>query len=232
MNPGSSDAQMHFAGDDAYRLMKSDIVLSRIAPGAAVSEATLEKRYGIGRASIRKALTRLAQDGLVVTRPRSGHQVAPLTLADIEEVFMLRRRLEPYSVRLAAGRIDEAKMRALDRLCLASYVAGDIESELKFLEANRQFHVSLGYATGLPRLARMVEQLHDEASRILYLGFRLRSRSEEWSHGHEALLEALTRPDPDLAEKIATDLLDNSYLQVRKAALESPALLGAELSAL
>ncbi|MDQ2065121.1 GntR family transcriptional regulator [Xinfangfangia sp. CPCC 101601] len=231
MNVEPPSAETLPAGEDAYRSIKSDIVLSRIAPGAAVSEAMLEKRYSFGRASIRKALTRLAQDGLIVPRARSGHQVAPLTLADIDEVFMLRRRLEPYSVRLAAGRIDEPRLRALDQLCRASYTAGDIEGELAFLEANRQFHVALGYAAGLPRLGRMVEQLHDEAARILYLGFRLKSRSEEWSHGHEALLEALTAPDPEKAEKIATDLLDHSYEQVRKAALESRSLRGAELVA-
>jgi DNA-binding GntR family transcriptional regulator len=217
------------SGEAAYEALKSEIVLCGLAPGEEVSEAKLEKRFGFNRAAIRKALTRLTQENLIKPVGRIGHQVAPLSLADIHDVFLLRRQLEPFAARLAAGRVDEKALRELDQACQAGYVPGDRAGEVGFLEANRCFHIGIARASGSPRLAACLEQLHNETTRILYLGFRLKNRSTEWVHGHEALLDALVLPDADAAERIAAELLENSADQVTRAALGSPRILNLQL---
>ena len=207
--------------DQAYERLRDEIVLCRLAPGETVSESVLEQRYALARAAVRSALARLVQEGLVKSSGGKARVVAPLTLGDVNDVFLLRRQLEPLAARMAAGKVDEPHLRVLDEACRAGYTPGDLKGELGFLNANRRFHLAVAEASGSPRLARILEQLHNEATRILYLGFRLRNRSEEWSHGHESLLEALMRPDGDEAARIALELLDNSYDQIVQAALSS-----------
>lgn len=209
--------------DQAYELLRDEIVLCRLAPGDMVSEATLEQRFGLAKAAIRSALARLVQEGLVRSSGKS-RIVAPLTLGDINDVFLLRRELEPLAARMAAGKVDETRLRVLDDACRAGYTPGDLKGELRFLDANRRFHLAVAEASGSPRLSRILEQLHNEATRILYLGFRFRNRSEEWSHGHESLMEALMRPDPAEAARVALALLDNSFDQITQAALGSSKL--------
>lgn len=210
--------------DEAFEAIKQDIILCRLAPGEEVSEAKLADSYDCGKAGVRKALTRLIQEGLVTAHGRRGHVIAALSLSDIKDVFRLREQIEPFAARLAAGRIDESAMRTLDEACRAGYVLGDRKSEIAFLSANRRFHLAIAQAAGSPRLYRWMEQLHNEATRILYLSLRL-GGGTDWSHGHEALLEALVRPSPDDAERIARQLLEHSEEDVLSAALNSPALL-------
>lgn len=211
--------------DEAFEAIKQDIILCRLAPGEEVSEAKLANAYSCGKAGIRKALTRLIQEGMVTAEGRRGHVIAPLSLADIKDVFRLREQIEPFAARLAAGRIDESAMRTLDEACRSGYTHGDRTSEIAFLDANRRFHLAIAEAAGSPRLYRWMEQLHNEATRILYLSLRLGGAGADWSHGHESLLEALVRPSPDDAERIARQLLENSEEDVLSAALNSPALL-------
>lgn len=208
--------------DQAYELLRDEIILCRLLPGELISEATLEERLGISRAALRSALARLTQEGLVRTNGGKSRSVAPLSIGDIQDVFLLRRQLEPLAARLAAGRVSGSLLRVLDEACREGYTPGDLRGELRFLNANRRFHLAIADASGSFRLSRALEHLHNEATRILYLGFQLRDRSKEWSHGHENLLEALLRPDPDEAARIALELLDTSYEQIMRAAIGSP----------
>lgn len=206
----------------AYELLRDEIILAQLAPGEVVSEATLEHRYGLNRAAVRSALARLIQEGLVELRGRKHRMVASLSMRDIQDLFLLRRQLEPLAARLAAGKVSEPLLRVLDDACRAGYTPGDLKGELQFLNANRRFHLAIAEASGNARLARVLEQLHNEATRILYIGFRLSDRSKEWSHGHENLLQALVRPDAAESERIARELLDNSFEQIMTAARNSP----------
>ncbi|MGH3446446.1 MAG: GntR family transcriptional regulator, partial [Nocardioidaceae bacterium] len=49
----------------AYRMLKSLIIRCELLPGEQVSERVLTTQYGLGRAAVRTALSRLSQDGLV-----------------------------------------------------------------------------------------------------------------------------------------------------------------------
>lgn len=216
--------------DQAYEIIRDEIILCQLAPGEMISEAILEERCGVARAAVRSALARLTQEGLVRSSGGKSRMVAPLSLGDIQDVFLLRRHLEPLAAKMAAGKVSESLLRVLDDACREGYTPGDLKGELRFLNANRRFHLAIADASGSFRLTRTLEQLHNEATRILYLGFRLSDRSKEWSHGHESLLEALVRPDPDEAARIALELLDNSHDEIVKAALSSPKIQAVSLA--
>ena len=74
-------------GEAAYRRLRADIMSCRLAPGSRPTERQLAEITGFGASPIRSALTRLDHEGLVVTMPRKGYQVRPLTLRSIENLF-------------------------------------------------------------------------------------------------------------------------------------------------
>jgi DNA-binding GntR family transcriptional regulator len=86
LSPMSSVGSESLA-DQAYARIKASIVTCRLAPGERITERVLAERYGFGLSPIRKALLRLDGEGLVSTRPRSGYRVAPLTVADVDNLF-------------------------------------------------------------------------------------------------------------------------------------------------
>jgi DNA-binding GntR family transcriptional regulator len=177
--------------EQAVAALRRDILTTRLAPGETLSEAAAAQRLNLGKAPIRAALARLAEEGLVQAVPRRGWVVSLVTIRDIHEVFDLRLLLEPEAARRAAGRVCAEALRRLDAVCAAGYRPEDEESALAFLDANKGFHVAVAELSGNARLARQVDRLLDESTRMLVLGLRRRDRSGEMAHEHHALIEAL-----------------------------------------
>ncbi|MBR0680290.1 GntR family transcriptional regulator [Roseomonas eburnea] len=177
--------------DQAVAMLRRDILTTRLGPGETVSESATAQRLGLGKAPVRAALARLAEEGLVVSVPRRGWVVSLVTIRDIHEVFDLRLLLEPEAARRAAGRVDGAALARLDAVCAAGYRPEDEESALAFLDANRAFHVAIADLSRNLRLTRMIGRLLDESTRMLVLGLRRRDRTGEMAHEHAALVKAL-----------------------------------------
>lgn len=207
--------------DAAYHLLKRQIVECALPPGAEVTERSLMERYGFGKAPLRAALVRLAHEGLVRARARRGYLVAPVTVQDVQDIFALRLLLEPAAARQAAGKVDRRLLARLDALCRAGYTPGHRESETRFLEVNRQFHVAIADAAGNRRLAAVLAQLLEEMERIFHLGLQVRDRSDEMAHEHEALLDALARGDADAAERATIEQIEAARRMVMDGILSS-----------
>jgi DNA-binding GntR family transcriptional regulator len=207
--------------DHAFATLKREILACRLAPGEAVSETLVTERFRLGRAAVRAALARLAEEGLVHAVPRRGWMVSVVTVRDIHEVFQLRLMLEPEAAAAAAGHADLARLRQLDDICARGHRPDDADTALDFLEANRGFHVAVAELAGNQRLARQVGRLLDEATRMLVLGLSTRDRSGEMAHEHRDLIAAMIAHDPPRARQIMHDQIAASRDMVL-AALTGP----------
>ena len=222
--PPAEVRAMPLLSERAYERIRHDIITCAIAPGTEISEAQLCAHFKLGKAPVRMALNRLAHDGLVRAIPRRGYRVMAVTIKDIQDVFELRLMLEPAAARMAAGKVDARRLRALDEVCRAGYQPGDARSTSRFLDANKAFHVEIARATGNARLADAVEQLLDEMTRLLHLGLGLRNRSQEMQREHRALVKALERGDSATAERICREQIETARGMVLSAILTSSAV--------
>ena len=91
--------------EEAYEQLKSDIVACVLRPGESLTEKQIADRYQIRKATIRSALARLTQEGLIKSEPRRGYVIAPLSLRDVNEIFDVRGLIEPELFRVAAANI-------------------------------------------------------------------------------------------------------------------------------
>ncbi len=196
-------------GDRAYDLMKRDIVWCRLAPGTSVSEAHLAARYDLGKAPVRHALSRLVQEGYVQSIPRRGHIISPVTLQSVRDIFDMRLLLEPAAVEAACGRVDGGRLRALDAACARNYTPGDIESEARFMAANRRFHMEIVRAAGNARLTAAIDQILEEMMRLLHLGFVIRERPEAFLAEHDGLIAAVVGNRPADARAMTAEHIES-----------------------
>ena len=211
--------------EQVYERMRTDILRCVLPPGEQLTEAELAERYGLGKAPVRTALTRLRHDGLVQSTPRRGWAVTPLTLRDARELFQIRLILEPQVARLAAGRIDEERLRRLDELVQRGYQPGDPESQAAFLEANREFHLAIAEASGNARLIRMVNSCMEEIGRLLHIGLATDDYGDKYQHEHRELIQALIEGDADAAESITYAAIRGGEEMVLQALLETSTLV-------
>jgi DNA-binding GntR family transcriptional regulator len=191
--------------ESAYRQIKFNIVTGILPPGESVSEAQLVEQLSLSKAPIRNALARLAQEGLVRPVPRQGYVVSPLTIGDVQEIFSLRLLVEPVAARLAAGRLSEGDIRAMDEAILVRYTRGDPKSETLFLQANRSFHMTIARASGNRRLAEWIGQLLDEVERMLFSGLAGEPHDLRYQEEHRQLMRTLVAGEADRAAQMVAE---------------------------
>ena len=137
------------------------------------------------------------------------HLARPLTLVDTVAASM------------AAGKINAQQLRSLDEVCRLGYQANDVKSITRFLDANKALHIAIAEATGNGRLAAMIAQLLDQMTRLLHLGLGLRTRAQQATHEHRALLKALTRGDGEAAQRISREEIEATRGMVLSAIMTS-----------
>jgi DNA-binding GntR family transcriptional regulator len=129
--------------DIAMASLRQAIIVGELAPGQRLVESSLAAKLKISRGPLREALQFLEQEGLVVTLPRRGRFVQSLDIRTLEEVYSLRRVLEPFAAARALASWSEesyARMKgALDRLAEASRSA----SMRLVAERDIEFHTTL-----------------------------------------------------------------------------------------
>ena len=190
-------------GNQAYDLMRREIVSCRLLPGTRFTEAEIMERLELGKASCRIALQRLTQDGFVTSIPRHGYRIVPVTVKDVDEVFALRVELEPLAARGAAGRVNRGHLERLERACRDRAVT-DVGNQIDFfLEANRSFHMAIAVAAGNQRLCRTLSGLLDEMTRLVALGFGVQGVRPNIENDHTLMIECLVAGDADGAAAVA-----------------------------
>ena len=99
--------------DRAYESFRQHLLASNIRPGQFVSQRELVALTGLSLGAIRDIIPRLEADGLIVTLPKRGMQIASLDLKFVRNAFGLRQVLECAAVAAFAAEASEAQVAGL-----------------------------------------------------------------------------------------------------------------------
>ena len=80
--------------DAAYRLLRRDILTTRLMPGAPLKLSALRTAYGVGWTPLREALSRLEAERLVTAISNRGFAVAPVSRGELEDLARARMVVE------------------------------------------------------------------------------------------------------------------------------------------
>lgn len=144
------------ASKNTTALLRDLILAGSLAAGAKLGETELATRLDVSRTPVREALSRLAAEGLVEIVPNRGARVTRWSDEDLEQIFELRLRLEPYAVGLAVPKLSAMDLDELDELAHRMLRLGkpgrgqDLDG---IVQLNRQFHRALITRAANPALA-------------------------------------------------------------------------------
>lgn len=185
----------------AYGVIRHAIEDGTLAPGQRLPMSRLEAELGMSPTPIREALRMLQADGLVEHQPHRGMIVAEYTAETVEEIYNLRRALEPLATGLAAERATEEEMAHLATLHerLVEAVAGDAAATAVAL--NAEWHRAIYAACGSRILEEFIIRLWMALPvRAVWVSSEASISIEE----HATLMEALLARDASRA----TELMD------------------------
>lgn len=208
-------ARPHDKTAHVYARLRDEIVTLRLPPGAVLAELELSRRLQASRTPVRAALSRLQQEGLVVTICRgttTRAAVSPLTAHDMCELFLIAGALDGLAARLAAGLPPEARARvvremdAINRQLQALAVTRRASEIRRAQQLDVRFHRCYESAASGPRLLAKLHAIHARRERYVrvYTDALVRTGGlEESFREHAAIIDALRRGQPDRAERLA-----------------------------
>ena len=145
------------AGTSAVRVyedLRAAIIGGEYAPGERLRAEALAARFGTSRTPVREALVLLEGDGLVELEPRRGAVVRAFDADDLVDLYEVRAVLEARAASLAAGRVADDDLAALEAACrrAEALTGADAATVDGLIAANEDFHRVIIDATGSPRL--------------------------------------------------------------------------------
>lgn len=143
------------------RAVREDIVRLNLAPGTRLRMADVAARAGVSLTPARQVLRRLEADGLVLSYPRTGSRVAPLSWADAELVMTVSGALERRLVGIGVPALTD------EDLAQISSLLADREAAVKARNIDELDRTGLGIRDAVYRRANRPE-LYDEAIRWRY----------------------------------------------------------------
>lgn len=193
------------------------------------AERALASELNVARGTVRDALNRLSDQGLVEIRPGSGAYVLPappepkvsaITRATPLELVDARFALEPHICRLAVLNARDTDLDA-GRELLARMDAAVGRPEV-FAAADTQFHRFLAGLTGNRLLMWIIEEIssvrtQNQWARMLHLTLD-ESAVASYNAQHGAILDAIAARDPELAARSMRAHLEYARLSLTRAA--------------
>lgn len=119
--------------DRAYESFRQHLLAMDLRAGQFISQRELVALTGLTLGAIREMISRLEADGLIVTVPKRGMQIAAMDLKLIRNAFELRRVLECEAVAVFTRHASNSEIAALvtaHRAILSRAEAGDQSKQL------------------------------------------------------------------------------------------------------
>lgn len=128
--------------DQAYELIKTNILNLTYPPGMPLTESKLSKELGMSRNPIRTAIRILQAEGLIVTDYYKSMTVKGITERDVRQIYQLRELIELPAFRFIfdSGRHEEYSYRIEEKVVRMCASAND---SYKWEVADAAFHMEI-----------------------------------------------------------------------------------------
>lgn len=218
-NTPSQDQGSRLLRETVYEELRADMISCKLTPGTELREADLAARFEVSKSPVRDALMRLEREGLVITLPRQGYRVAPVSLTDMLDMFHLRAALERACVeRIITYASDE------QLLSLNSYREFNRENwDRGFVAYNRSFHRHLAELGNNPRMRDQLFDLIDLMERAVQVSLSNATKGDTQVlvNEHCQIIDAIQDRSIKRAQKFAEQHVLAAGKRVRDALAKS-----------
>lgn len=189
--------------DEAYRILKGEILENRFTPGSQASEKEMVERFGLSRTPVREALLRLREEGLIEILPRRGFRVLPLSVSDVREIQQVSKALElEAAVILAQSSLTEEQITELDAAIVEMEEAIEQNDREKWTAADRRFHLGVVERCGNQRLFNAFIDLFGLSNRARSFALYVREMPVQSTKEHRQMLDAILAGDIEAVQRL------------------------------
>ena len=184
--------------DVVFNTLRESILKGELQPGERLMELQLASKLGVSRTPIREAIRMLEQEGLAVTMPRKGAEVARMTLKDMEDVLEVREALDELAARIACAKINDEQLENLKSIrdeFKKSLDSGDVK---KIAEEDVRFHDAIYEATDNAKLIALTNNIREQMYRYRVEYLKNQNNYPILIAEHDAIVNALEQRDKEM----------------------------------
>jgi DNA-binding GntR family transcriptional regulator len=205
--------------DRIYAELRLRLQRAPLKPDERLIDLEVASTYGTSRMPARDALLRLANEGYLVGTTR-GFVTPALCLEDVQEIFEVRRMLEPLAVAGVARNIDDATAALLTRALQQARDAAARDDAEQMVLANMAFRDAWLGRVRNKRLAATIARFVDHVQTVRLTTLGSTATRQVVLDGLTRLHQALMQRDEHLARQTMTDFMlaaEAAYFSVREA---------------
>jgi len=206
--------------DYIYNEIRDAIVFIEYMPGEKISETQLAQKYNVSRSPVRRALALLERDGLVVIKPQSGTIVSEISFKRAQEMQEIRNLLEPYAIKIAAPKITDEQLNALqacfDRL---AQLAPESEERRRYVtEVDFFMHDIILECCGNKEIEKIIKSFRPILKRVNMANLQWRNRLIPVEKEMREIFAALKARDPQKAYQAMLNHMAHVHIGPTKVA--------------
>ncbi|MFI9046095.1 GntR family transcriptional regulator [Streptomyces sp. NPDC053427] len=187
--------------DQVSNALRAALISGELRPGEVYSAPALAEDFGISATPVREAMLDLAREGLVEPVRNKGFRITEVSERDLDQCTEIRALIEIPMVGRITRSATREQLEALRPVAEEIVRAARDHDLIGYLDADRQFHLSLLALSGNDRLVETVGDLR-KRSRLYGLA-ALDERGEliPSAEEHLELLDLMLAGDAKRAEK-------------------------------
>lgn len=190
--PSEKRSQMRYStvSDIVLTRIRESILSGELKPGEKINQNQLTEELGVSIIPLREAFKRLQAEGYIEIIPHRGAYVKELSQEEVEDIYLVRAKLEELAAGLAAPNVSRDDVKKLRTLFREMKEATREHRHQELLTLNRKFHFTVYKACRRKHLLEILEELWDRSLRYRNLQTFRPSRAGEELEEHQRILEA------------------------------------------
>lgn len=206
--------------DVVFNTLREAILKGELKPGERLMELQLAAKLGVSRTPIREAIRMLEQEGLAVTIPRRGAEVAKMTEKDMNDVLQVREALDELAASIACELITQEELKRLEDAAEEFETAIRTKNIKRIAETDVLFHDVIYQATRNPKLVNILNNLREQMYR-----YRVEYLKDERIYAtllkeHREILDGFAKKDKELVTESMRKHVVNQAVAVKAMILE------------
>jgi len=194
---GKSRQTPQTKGSALFHAMRRAILLREFRQGEVLTEQQIGAEFNCSQGTVREALMRLQEEGLVQRRGYRGTTVSQFSLVEVAQMANIRIKLEVEGVRRSAGSFSMEDMAELEGY-LANMEQAVVDAESYALsELDRKLHLAIFRRADLPALEPILTRCMLHMHLQTFGNPKPEGRSVSPTEAHRPILDALAVRDPD-----------------------------------
>ncbi|GAB5097114.1 GntR family transcriptional regulator [Caballeronia sp. LP006] len=194
--------------EEIYEQIYVALLEHRLVPGTKLAEERLASIFGVNRARVRDALSRLAYEQIVEVYPKKGWFVAKPSVDQARDVFEARRVIEPAVIARLTRSITPDKLAQMREHLRLEMDARERSDKRAVIRLSGEFHNLVATLAGNSSFTRSVRELSTLTCLVILL-YNAPITSSCRADEHTAIVDAIAKGDGDKAAELMLHHLDH-----------------------